>query len=51
MKVVSNPFETRLDLILKILASLWQKKGNIIAVHKGNYIKEGTRVRYIYRLA
>ena len=50
MKVVSNPFETRLDLILKILASLWQKR-NIIVVHKGNYIKEGTRVRYIYRLA
>ena len=51
MKVLSNPFETRLDLILKILASLWPKKGNIIAVDRDNYIKEGTRVRYIYRLA
>ena len=48
MKVASNPFETRLYLILKILASLWQKKE---ISFQGNYIKEGTRVRYIYRLA
>ena len=44
MKVASNPFETRVRFDFKNSSITVAKKGNIFAVHKGNSIREGTRV-------